>query len=103
MENGKLMEYHGIDVPLVELMRFDNPKYLSGGAGLLSTLKDYFTFTQMLACGGSLNGVQILKESTVKMMHTPQLSAEQRNSYNDPAEDPCSLEKHIHMDMECAC
>lgn len=93
LENGKLMEYHGIDVPLVELMRFDNPKYLSGGAGLLSTLKDYFTFTQMLACGGSLNGVQILKESTVKMMHTPQLNTEQRNSYNDPAEDPCSFGK----------
>jgi CubicO group peptidase (beta-lactamase class C family) len=47
-----------------------------GGWGLTSTLDDYMTFTQMLVNEGSLNGVQILKPETVKLMATNQLSEE---------------------------
>lgn len=47
-----------------------------GGWGLTSTLDDYMTFAQMLVNGGSLNGVQILKPETVKLMSTNQLGEE---------------------------
>jgi CubicO group peptidase (beta-lactamase class C family) len=50
--------------------------YTGGSAGLFSTLKDYMRFAQMLAFGGSLNGVRVLSEDSVKEMGT-----NQRNSW----------------------
>ena len=41
-----------------------------GGHGLVSTMDDYARFAEMLANGGSLDGVQILKPETVAMMAT---------------------------------
>ena len=41
-----------------------------GGHGLVSTMDDYARFAAMLANGGSLDGVQILKPDTVAMMAT---------------------------------
>ncbi len=49
------------------------PKFLSGGGGLVSTAADYMRFAQMLANGGELGGVRILKPDTVKLMHTNHL------------------------------
>jgi CubicO group peptidase (beta-lactamase class C family) len=46
----------------------------SGGGGLVSTMPDYYRFMSMLANGGILDGVRILKQATVKMMTTNQLS-----------------------------
>ena len=46
----------------------------SGGAGLVSTMPDYYRFMSMLANGGILDGVRILKQATVTMMTTNQLS-----------------------------
>ena len=40
---------------------------------MVSTAMDYLRFCQMLANGGELDGVRILKPDTVKMMHTNQL------------------------------
>lgn len=40
----------------------------SGGAGLLSTASDYARFLQMLANGGTLDGVRILAPATVTLM-----------------------------------
>jgi len=45
----------------------------SGGGGLVSTLDDYGKFGQMLLNGGELNGVRVLKESTVKMIMSNQI------------------------------
>jgi CubicO group peptidase (beta-lactamase class C family) len=45
----------------------------SGGAGLVSTMPDYYRFMSMLANGGILDGVRLLKQSTVTMMTTNQL------------------------------
>lgn len=45
-----------------------------GGWGLTSTLDDYQTFARMLVNKGTLNGTQILKPETVKLMATNQLS-----------------------------
>ncbi len=47
----------------------DGPrKSFSGGAGLLSTARDYATFLQMMLNGGELNSVRILSRKTVKLM-----------------------------------
>ena len=51
------------------------PKFFSGGGGLVSTAMDYMRFAQMLANGGELGGVRILEPETVALMHTNQLPA----------------------------
>ncbi len=45
----------------------------SGGAGLVSSMPDYYRFMAMLANYGSLEGIRILQKKTVKMMVTNQL------------------------------
>jgi CubicO group peptidase (beta-lactamase class C family) len=52
------------------------PKLLSGGGGLVSTGRDYLRFCQMLASGGRLHDVRILKRTTVAAMTSNQLPAE---------------------------
>jgi CubicO group peptidase (beta-lactamase class C family) len=46
------------------------PAFLSGSGGLLSTAEDYWRFAQMLANGGELDSVRILKPETVELMRT---------------------------------
>ena len=48
-------------------------KLAMGGAGIASTAGDYMRFARMLLNQGSLDGVRILKPSTVKLMSTDQL------------------------------
>jgi CubicO group peptidase (beta-lactamase class C family) len=43
-------------------------KYFSGGAGLVSTIRDYSRFAQMLLDGGVLGGVRLLGPKTVELM-----------------------------------
>lgn len=45
-----------------------------GGFGLTSTVDDYMRFAQMLVNGGRLDDAVVLKEETVKLMATNQLS-----------------------------
>ena len=47
----------------------------SGGAGLLSTARDYGRFLQMLLNGGELDGVRILAPATARLMATNQVDA----------------------------
>jgi CubicO group peptidase (beta-lactamase class C family) len=47
--------------------------YFSGNAGLCSTVPDYLRFCQMLLNGGELDGVQILKPETVKLITSNQI------------------------------
>ncbi|MCP4313940.1 MAG: beta-lactamase family protein, partial [Bacteroidetes bacterium] len=55
---------------------FKKPAVLfSGGGGLVSTMDDYLAFCRMLLDGGTLNGVRILEESTVKLIMSDQLPA----------------------------
>ncbi len=49
------------------------PGLASGGGGLYSTARDYARFAQMLANGGTLNGVRILAPSTVALMRANHL------------------------------
>ena len=51
----------------------DGPRRnFAGGAGLVSTARDYSRFLQMLLNGGVLDGVRILAPSTVALMTTNQ-------------------------------
>jgi len=52
----------------------DIPGLASGGGGLYSTTIDYFRFAQMLLNGGSLDGVKILKPSSIALMRTNKLN-----------------------------
>ena len=47
---------------------FPPGEFLMGGGGLTSTATDYLAFCRMLLAGGSLNGRQVLKPETVKLM-----------------------------------
>jgi CubicO group peptidase (beta-lactamase class C family) len=53
------------------------PAFEGGGAGLVSTLRDYLAFASMLAGGGTHDGVRILARPTVDLMTTNHLTAEQ--------------------------
>jgi len=48
----------------------EEPSFLSGGGGLVSTTADYLRFCQMLLNGGELDGVRILSPATVQLMGT---------------------------------
>jgi len=50
-------------------------KSFSGGAGLLSTARDYARFLEMIRNGGALDGVRILGPRTVQLMVTNQSGA----------------------------
>lgn len=45
-------------------------RYFAGGAGLVSNVNDYTRFAQMLANGGTLDGVRLLGPKTVELMTT---------------------------------
>ena len=49
------------------------PKFLSGGGGLVSTAADFMRFCLMLTGCGFLDGVRLLKAETVEMMTRNQL------------------------------
>lgn len=54
--------------PLLGTEFTDKARFLSGGAGLLSTIPDYLRFTQMLLNGGEFDGHRVLKRETVDLM-----------------------------------
>lgn len=53
----------------------DRARLLDGGGALAGTARDYLRFAQMLANGGALDGVRILKPETVQAMFRNQLPA----------------------------
>ena len=64
--SGKL-----IAVDLSGTYNTSRPKFVGGGGGLmLSTVKDYWRFSQMILNGGEFEGKRYLEASTVEMMHT---------------------------------
>jgi CubicO group peptidase (beta-lactamase class C family) len=65
-ENGKLI---AVDLP--GTYNTLTPKFIGGGGGLMvSTVKDYWRFSQMILNGGEFEGRRYLKASTVKLMCT---------------------------------
>ena len=68
-QKGKLMDVTGTKDDM-DGMLHRGPGYIAGCGGLFSTLPDYDRFVQMLANGGTLDGVAVLKPETVELMHT---------------------------------
>ena len=68
--DGKLVQQPAAEA---QTLNFEDHALTSGGFGLASTLDDYSRFARMLLNKGSLDGVRILKPSTVKLMATDQL------------------------------
>jgi CubicO group peptidase (beta-lactamase class C family) len=52
------------------------PKNDSGGAGAVSTARDYLRFVQMLLNGGQLDGVRVLSRTTVGLMTSDHLGSD---------------------------
>ncbi len=69
------------------------PKALSGGGGLVSTMADYYRFTQMLLARGTLDGNRIIGRTTLQYMtknHLPgggDLTAFSRGSFSEATND----------------
>lgn len=55
-----------------------DPPFCTGGAGLFSTADDYLKFARMLLAGGTVDGVRVLSEESVRLMRTDRLTAEQK-------------------------
>ena len=72
---------------------FEEPTFLSGGGGLVSTAQDYQRFCQMLLNGGQLDGARILGPKTIELMtmnHLPdhdELSARALGTWSETAND----------------
>ena len=55
----------------------DTPEvFQRGGVGLFSTAADYMRFGQMLAGGGTLDGVRVVGRKTLELMHSNHLAPE---------------------------
>ena len=52
----------------ISIEPMEEAEFHTGGAGLFSTAPDYVTFTRMLLAGGALDGVEVLKPETIKLM-----------------------------------
>jgi CubicO group peptidase (beta-lactamase class C family) len=67
-ESGKLTPVEGLTNGVKQKVTL-----FSGGGGLVSTIDDYGRFGLMLVNGGELDGVRILKESTVHIIMSAQM------------------------------
>jgi len=56
-------------------LNFQNNRLTGGGFGLSSTVDDYMRFARMLLGGGELDGIRILKPSTIRLMSVDHLDA----------------------------
>jgi len=54
------------------------PAFPSGAGGLVSTIDDYFAFSEMLLNTGKRNTARILSEKSIDLMRTDQLTPEQK-------------------------
>ncbi len=81
----------GIDSEIIDCMKFEDPVFFSGGAGLLCTTEDYFRFARMLANNGTVDGLRILSRKAIDMIRTPQLNKRQLSTYNSSSEDPNNI------------
>jgi CubicO group peptidase (beta-lactamase class C family) len=51
----------------------EKPSFESGGGGLVSTVRDYARFCQMMLAGGTLDGVRLIGRKTVELMTSDHL------------------------------
>jgi CubicO group peptidase (beta-lactamase class C family) len=80
-KSGRVVRLHKWDdkgkvTPVGESNAFPTspPKFLAGGGGLLSTVQDYWRFSQMMLNAGEFEGRRYLRASTVERMRTSVLA-----------------------------
>ena len=54
------------------------PSFCNAGGGLWSSADDYLRFVRMLLDGGTLDGVRVLSEESVRLMRTDRLTEDQK-------------------------
>ena len=71
----------------------DQPVFLSGGGGLMSTAYDYARFMAMMAGGGSLDGQRLLAPGTLRLMTANHLPDNQDvSSFGSPVGEEVSYD-----------
>lgn len=60
-----------------------SPCYESGGAGLISDVRDYSIFADTLACGVSKEGMQILSPEMIQLWSANQLGPRSRRTFDE--------------------
>ncbi len=80
---GPMYTRFGVELEPVNGSPFLEPRFESGGGGLVSTLSDYNRFAQMLMADGTFNGHQILSPDSVRLMQENQLPSGVRSINGD--------------------
>ena len=82
--DGKLVDISKIDTSSLPhfisgawINKDEKPKFLSGGAGLVSTTVDYLRFGMMMRNQGELDGVRLVSRKTIELMTAPYLREDQ--------------------------
>ncbi|OYV23933.1 MAG: hypothetical protein B7W97_01810 [Mycobacterium sp. 20-66-4] len=73
-----LDEQHRLRHDVMGPPRLQPPSFCNAGGGLWSTANDYLRFVRMLLGEGTIDGVRVLSEQSVRLMRTDRLTAEQR-------------------------
>ena len=76
-DDGKLVRDYGNYLGLTDYSA--PPAFESGGAGLVSTIRDYSRFACMLAGKGEFDGVRIISEKAFEYMTAPRLGQKQKS------------------------
>ncbi len=77
-ESGNLVNLETVPAKMAFKERPANLEFQSGGQGLWSTIGDYLKFAKLFVENGCSNGVRILKQETIELMCTNQLTTFQR-------------------------
>jgi CubicO group peptidase (beta-lactamase class C family) len=77
-ESGNLVALETVPLKMAFKERPANLEFQSGGQGLWSTTSDYLKFAKLFLENGSSNGVRILKQESIDLMCTNQLTPSQR-------------------------
>jgi CubicO group peptidase (beta-lactamase class C family) len=82
--DGKLVDMRALDADALPTFmtgawvdKEQRPKFLSGGAGLVSTTADYLRFGRMMRNQGELDGVRLVSRKTIELMTAPHLRQDQ--------------------------
>ena len=77
-ESGSLVNLETVPSKMAFKERPANLEFQSGSGGLWSTVGDYLKFAKLFIEKGCSDGVRILKQETIELMCTNQLTASQR-------------------------
>ncbi len=68
--------------PAERFIPTEKQPFEGGGGGLVSTVRDYSRFAQMLLHGGTLDGVRILGRKTIDLIATDHLTPQQQATHS---------------------